>query len=434
MFEYDEGMAVAGHAHRLLTEALDALRAATDPAAGDDDLMSVLTLAEGAARQLDQLTVTAVGVLQRRGVFAARGYRTAALALCDLLGLERFEARRRVLAAEAVCERVGLDGQVLPARLPATAHAFAAGAMGLRHVEVIATALDSPEAGRLAPQVQAAAEAELADKAGVYTPAELRSYGADLLDRLDADGPEPDDRAPDLRNELHLTRHPRGGGRIAATFRDAGAFDAVATLLDATAQPLTADDDRPLPERHADALAEACGWVLDHGEVGQVGGHRPHLTVHIRLEDLQHRARAAVLDLGGPLSAGSLRMLACDAAAIPIVLGGAGQPLDVGRATRTIPDGLRRAVTARDRGCAHPGCGRTPSWCQIHHVHPWEHGGGTELGNLVMVCRFHHRLLHHESGWLVRIRDGIPEFLPPAWIDPRRRPRRKPLPHLAAGV
>ena len=51
-------------------------------------------------------------------------------------------------------------------------------------------------------------------------------------------------------------------------------------------------------------------------------------------------------------------MLCCDAAVVPIVMNGQGQPLDVGRITRTIPDGLRRAVAARDRGCAHPGCGR----------------------------------------------------------------------------
>jgi uncharacterized protein DUF222 len=66
-----------------------------------------------------------------------------------------------------------------------------------------------------------------------------------------------------------------------------------------------------------------------------------------------------------------LRLLACDAAVVPIVMNGAGQPLDVGRAKRTIPDGLRRAVAARDRGCAR--CGRPPSWCEIHHIIPVRH-------------------------------------------------------------
>lgn len=419
------------HAHRLVTEALAALRVVAGPAAGDDELVSALTLAEGAIRQLDQLVVAATGALQRRGVFAARGYKNSALALCDLLGLERFEARRRVTAAEAVCARVGLDGQVLPAKLPATAAVFAAGRAGLRHVEVIADALDSPEAQRLTPQVHAGAEAELADNATVYTPSELRGYARRLLDSLDQDGAEPDDREPDATNELRLTRFARGGGALKGTFREAAAFDAIAALLDAKAQPLDKDDDRPLPQRQADALAEACGYVLDHGDVGEVGGRRPHLNVLIDLDDLENRARSAMLDFGGVLSPESLRMLACDAGVVPIVLNGKGQPLDVGRLTRTIPDGLRRAVAARDRGCAHPGCDRPPSWCQVHHILEWEHGGETTLDNLVMLCRFHHRLLHRESGWQVRIHDGIPEFVPPTWIDPQRRPRRKPLPRLA---
>jgi hypothetical protein len=118
-------------------------------------------------------------------------------------------------------------------------------------------------------------------------------------------------------------------------------------------------------------------------------------------------------------------MLCCDAAVIPIVLDGRGQPLDVGRATRTIPEGLRRAVAARDRSCAR--CGRPPSWCEVHHIVPWEHSGETSLANTTMVCRACHRLVHH-AGWDVRLVEGRPEFTPPSWIDPQRRPRRRPPP------
>ena len=164
-------------------------------------------------------------------------------------------------------------------------------------------------------------------------------------------------------------------------------FDAIAAVIDAHATPLTRDDDRGTGERQAEALADVCGYVLDHGDVPECGGHRPHVNVLIRLDDLQNRARAACLDFGGPVAPESLRMLCCDAAVVPIVMNGQGQPLDVGRTTRTIPDGLRRAVAARDRGCAHPGCGRPPSWCEVHHLTPWEQGGDTKLSNLAMLCR-----------------------------------------------
>ncbi|MQA12632.1 MAG: hypothetical protein GEV09_00240 [Pseudonocardiaceae bacterium] len=85
--------------------------------------------------------------------------------------------------------------------------------------------------------------------------------------------------------------------------------------------------------------------------------------------------------------------------------------------------------TARDNGSVVTN--KTRAWCEVHHIHPWEDGGETKLSNCVMLCKLHHRLTHH-SGWTVRIRDGLPEFVPPAWIDPDRQPRRRPLPHLAA--
>lgn len=61
----------------------------------------------------------------------------------------------------------------------------------------------------------------------------------------------------------------------------------------------------------------------------------------------------------------------------------------------------------------------------------WGHHGPTEINNLVMLCRSHHRQVHHTE-WLVRIRDGLPEFVPPKWIDPDQVPRRKVHPLLAA--
>ncbi len=420
-------------AHRLLDEAIGAFAAAVGPTSSDDELLSVPALCSGLVRRLDRLSVSTISTLQRRGIFSGRGYRNPISALTDLLGCDRPEARRQVVAAEQVCPRIGLDGSESPARLPATAARFTDGRLGIGHVDVIAKLLDKPEARRLSPEVWAGAEAELADKATCYTPGELYAYGMALITALDQDGAEPDEAAPPPVNELHLRPHRDGGGSIVGRFDDAALYDAIASLIDANAAPLTADDKRPAPQRNAEALADICGYVLDHGSstvTPERGGRRPHLNVLIRLEDLEARARAAMLDYGGGLTPESLRMLACDAAVVPIVMNGAGLPLDVGRSARTAPKGLRRAVYARDGGCAHPGCDRPPSWCEIHHLIPWELGGETTLGNSVMLCRVHHRLLHADSGWIVRIADGLPEFVPPAWIDPTRRPRRRPRPHL----
>jgi hypothetical protein len=305
---------------------------------------------------------------------------------------------------------------------------FAAGQAGLRDVDVIATLLASPAARRLAEERWPGAEEQPAAWAGCHTPTQLRTCGPKLIDKLDEDGPEPDDRPPVPVHTLQVRRlRDRPGGELNGRFEDAAMFDAIATVLDAGSKPLSRDDNRGVQRRQADALADICGYVLDHGDAPECGGRRPHLDVHIRLDDLEDRARSAVPDFGDTLTPESLRMHACAAGVIPIVLTGAGQPLDVGRFTRAIPDGLRRAVTARDRGRAHPGCDRPPSWSEIHPVAWWVHDGHTELSNLVvMLCRVHHRLIHH-FGWIVRTTNGWPEFIPPRWIDPAQTPRRRPV-------
>ncbi len=417
-------------AHRLFIEAIDALEAASGAGATDADRLAVLPLARGVARRLDRVTVAVTAGLDRDGVFTERGYRNPTLALADLLGCDRSYARRISTAAEHVHPRTGLDGTELPASLPATAERFAEGGIGLEHVHVIASVLNSGSARRVDPDRLAAAEQTIADHARLYTPNELRTWATRLVDALDDDGPEPDDDHPKPQvNELSITpNRNRPGGRITGRFDDAALFDAVATAVDAAAAPRDSLDERSPAQRQAEALAEVCGYALEHAPstvVPETGGRRPVISVLVTLDDLQRRARAAVLDFGGAVSPESLRMLACDAGIVPIVMNGRGQPLDVGRIRRTIPEGLRRAITARDRGCAHPGCHRPPSWCEIHHIVPWEIDGETSLDNCVMLCKVHHRLLHH-SDWIVRIRDGLPEFVPPRWIDPEQRPRRQP--------
>jgi hypothetical protein len=82
-------------------------------------------------------------------------------------------------------------------------------------------------------------------------------------------------------------------------------------------------------------------------------------------------------------------------------------PLDVGAASEVIPGHLRRAVIARDRHCAFPGCTQPPSVCQVHHLTHREHGGPTALPNLALTCRFHHLTVLHRWGWkLTRNPDG----------------------------
>jgi 5-methylcytosine-specific restriction protein A len=121
----------------------------------------------------------------------------------------------------------------------------------------------------------------------------------------------------------------------------------------------------------------------------------------------------------------------CDAKITPVVLGGDSQPLDVGREKRTATLAQRKAVAARDGGCAYSGCDRPAHRCQIHHIREWFDGGGTDINNLVMVCIQHHAMVH-QSDWVIRMNRGHPEFVPPRWIDPSQTPRRQPPRQLAS--
>jgi hypothetical protein len=150
----------------------------------------------------------------------------------------------------------------------------------------------------------------------------------------------------------------------------------------------------------------------------------PHVSETVSLESLRGEAGAppGLLGHGAPISATLARRLACDAKIIPIVLGSGSEPLDVGRATRVWPAAIRRAIEARDQGCAMPGCDRPAAWCDIHHRKHWARGGETCADNGVLLCERHHTLVHHD-GWHIDLKDGKPWFIPPRWIDPRQTPR-----------
>src|SRR5204863_3548833 len=94
-----------------------------------------------------------------------------------------------------------------------------------------------------------------------------------------------------------------------------------------------------------------------------------------------------------------------------VITKGTSEPLEVGRRTPVVPPALRRAVAVRDGGCRFPVCDRPSSWADAHHVVHWADGGPTDLRNLVLLCRRHHRMVHH--GFSVAMTDSGPVFRRP---------------------
>jgi hypothetical protein len=156
--------------------------------------------------------------------------------------------------------------------------------------------------------------------------------------------------------------------------------------------------------RRAAGLTEICRQWLDRG-ASVNGAERPHVTVTVDLATLQGgRGDQCELAVTGTIPAETARRIACDAIVTRIITGPGSEPLDVGRARRSVGPAQRKALTIRDRGCRFPGCDRPPPWCDGHHIQPWSVGGGTDLSNLVLLCRRHHALIH-EGGFAIDSED-----------------------------
>ncbi|SEQ48894.1 HNH endonuclease signature motif containing protein, partial [Microlunatus flavus] len=100
-----------------------------------------------------------------------------------------------------------------------------------------------------------------------------------------------------------------------------------------------------------------------------------------------------------------------------------GVVLWMGRSSRLATAGQTMALVARDGGCSFPGCEHPPEWCERHHVVAWADGGATDLDNLTLLCRYHHRQFL-ARGWTCRMVDRLPTWFPPRWVDPEQRPLR----------
>jgi hypothetical protein len=174
--------------------------------------------------------------------------------------------------------------------------------------------------------------------------------------------------------------------------------------------------------RRADALRHLAETFLAHRGTATGAGSsadRYQVVVHVdeailldapaALDTEPHRCE---LDDGPALAVDTARRLACDATIVGLVENADGEPLNVGRKTRSIPPALSRALRSRDGGCRFPGCDRT-RFTEGHHVKHWADGGETKLSNLVTLCGHHHRLVHEGGFGIAVTDDGLFVFTRP---------------------
>src|SRR5437660_3040131 len=174
---------------------------------------------------------------------------------------------------------------------------------------------------------------------------------------------------------LHLSTVEDGSLLINGVLDPAGGA-AVRTALEPLAQKSGAHDDRVLDQRYADALVELAS-----------GGKPANLQVTATIETLKGLAGAAgaEMEFSLPISSTAVQRMACDCSVTRVLLSQESVTIDVGRAKRVVSGGLSRALKARDGSCRWPGCERSASMCDGHHLVHWIDGGETNLDNLVLL-------------------------------------------------
>ncbi|MFF1818511.1 DUF222 domain-containing protein [Kribbella sp. NPDC058245] len=318
--------------------------------------------------------------------------------------------------------------------------------------KVIVTTLEKAPASVPVDQLEVAEE-QMVEAARISNPRELTKFGLEVLARLDTDGAEPAEDEARAKESLRV-RQVEGGVKFSGMLAGADG-ETLITQIHALSKPhKTVDgerDPRSLEVRQVDAfktILEAAAGNPDYPGV-------PHITVTIDFNDLKASVGIATeaattntptptttsgagasgaagttdpvgvlgssgtggeLVFGGNLSASAVRLLACDAAILPIVLGGDSQPLDVGTEQRFVNRYIRRALNKRDKGCVV--CKAPPSMCHAHHLTHWADGGPTSMRNLALLCARHHRAVH-AGQWRVSITSaGVVQVTRPAWADP----------------
>ncbi len=329
-----------------------------------------------------------------------------------------------------------------------TEDALARGEIGQSQAAIIASAIaDLPD--DTTDSQREACEDTLIGDADRFNLRDLRSRSKRItdqfkpkpeVDKIENQGLERQEKDAWRRSEFWMVDNRDGTHR--------GGFvipDAQADMLMAAIQAISAPKrdhlhdhtpaaesyyDRDLEYRHRLGMgfAELCGHLPGDKLPGK-GGLGPTLIVRLDHDTLIDGLKAATLSTGTRISASQARLMACNAGIIPQVFGGKSLPLDHGHEQRLFTKAQKQALEARDRGCTFPGCDKPPEQCEAHHWRTrWADGSETTLDDGVLICPFHHRTIHDNGEWAIRMSpvDGHPEYQAPGTDTWKRNHRWRP--------
>jgi hypothetical protein len=286
------------------------------------------------------------------------------------------------------------------AQWPKVGEALARGAIGGDHVDSLARRLSG-----LSDDQRATVDVDGLVEQGCRLPADtFDTVVKRAVDDARGDGGLGDAEQRRAASEFrHWYDNSDGMGRFRGAL-DPERYEGFVAAIDAHMNTIAAQHSDPVSKdanlaaralhelitgnRNGGRPAPSAGFVIDYQTLA--GGRHPD-TVSETVE-------------GRGLPVESVARLLCDAVLRRIVLDDRGVPIDVGRRYRTATDAQWAATKAIYSSCGWDRCDRPISWCQLHHIHQWEHGGCTDFDNLVPLCTHHHHLVH-DGGWSIRLLD-----------------------------
>ncbi len=359
----------------------------------DAELLDALPLLQNTVNRISALATRTTAVIDRRDATRADGMVSTKTWLTGHCRIAGRDAAIQLRNARRLT------------RLPRLAAAYAAGQITPAHVEVI-TAAVTP--ARIAVAEKNGIDLDTTDT--ILTTAALTLGPEDTATavRRWVQGIDPDGTLDDAAGRPRLFRMAvSAGGRIYLS----GHLDPVGGEYLHTALAALMNADRPAGDlrthgqRQGDALVELARRALRAGDLPTVRGAPAQIRVVIDWFALC-AARGApgvaggALAYAGPICAETARRLACDAGVIAMFTDPAGLPLDVLRAQRSATAAIRQAIELRDGHCVFAGCTAPASFCDIHHVQHWAHGGPTSCENGALLCERHHTAVH-EGGFTI---------------------------------
>ncbi len=412
----------SGEVVSALADACRAVESAAAVPAGslsDEELARAVERSSVLENQVGAFTLTLLAEAERRRLAKRLGATGTDAWAAGLTG-----TTRGVMAGGIWLARL------LHERYDATREAFAAGGINQAQARVIVRAAERlPKT--VTDQERTAAEAGLVAKAvHGMDPKGLRRAARRMLDQAatltkqqvdahEADQLEQEEKRADRDSTFAMWQNQDGTWSGKFTIPDLHA-----SLLRAFLERLCSP--KMLSRNHAgdtvtdpsvetgvnyyEKQGRAFTELIEHLPTEGFGRGGIGVMVHLDYQHLLDGLASARLDTGIDITAGQARRLACTAGIIPTVLDGDSVVLDLGRSQRLHTASQARALSVRYETCAAEGCQRPFAWCDIHHPHPWSHGGTTDLANALPLCGWHHRRAHDQAFNLTHLPTGEVRF------------------------